>query len=235
MKLLIVAKDAERIAQYRKEVSNIADIDMVGESMSAEDALFFILNEGVDLVLSEAVLPVRSGFQLASTVVRKDSKVLFIVIAPDESYAIDAIKSQVFDFLIEPVTKGLVESSVRKAVEVLLKKKESSSVFSVLSSKLKLNTPNGYKIIDVDDIAFCKSDGSYTIISFHNGTTCCVALNIGKIERTLSPLGFIRVNRSTVMNLKILKRIERFRHICVVNVGGKEEEIVISKQYVPLV
>jgi two-component system LytT family response regulator len=64
-----------------------------------------------------------------------------------------------------------------------------------------LKTENRYQKIFLDDIFYCKAEGSYTLIYLAGGKTIVVAMLLKETERQLSGENFFRISRSHVVNL----------------------------------
>jgi two-component system LytT family response regulator len=62
--------------------------------------------------------------------------------------------------------------------------------------------------LPVEEIIFLEASGDYTVINAKNDQFVS-SLGIGKIEELLNPEIFIRVHRSTIVNINFLKEIER--------------------------
>jgi two-component system LytT family response regulator len=62
--------------------------------------------------------------------------------------------------------------------------------------------------LPVDEIIFLEASGDYTVISAKNDQFVS-SLGIGKLEEILSPETFIRIHRSTIININFLREIER--------------------------
>jgi two-component system, LytTR family, response regulator len=60
----------------------------------------------------------------------------------------------------------------------------------------------------VEDIIYLEASGDYTVISTKNDQFVSSS-GIGKLEELMNPDKFIRVHRSTIINLTFLKEIER--------------------------
>jgi two-component system, LytTR family, response regulator len=75
-----------------------------------------------------------------------------------------------------------------------------SHIFVQKSEKL-FNLP-------VDDIIYLEASGDYTVISAKSDQYVSSS-GIGKLEEIMNPEMFIRVHRSTIINVNYLKEIER--------------------------
>ena len=85
---------------------------------------------------------------------------------------------------------------------------------NVPSTRLTINTINGTVVLDTISIAFFKADGNYTrMVTFQGEDT--ILLGIGKLEQTLDPKTFVRADRSTLVNLHNISRLDAKQRQCM--------------------
>ena len=84
---------------------------------------------------------------------------------------------------------------------------------SATSTRLTINTINGTVVLDTISIAFFKADGNYTrMVTFQGEDT--ILLGIGKLEGMLDPKTFVRADRSTLVNLHNISRLDAKQRQC---------------------
>ena len=69
-------------------------------------------------------------------------------------------------------------------------------------------------MIDPIDIIYIQADWNYSEIHLSNNKQEVVVINIGTMENLL-PKGFARINRSVIINLKYLEKVQRGKRICL--------------------
>ena len=134
-----------------------------------------------------------------------------------DQYAIKAFEKNAVDYLLKPLDEERFGLAINRAltrkklehnnIEDLLKgikadRKDSydSHIFVQKSEKL-FNLP-------VEEIIYLEASGDYTIITT-KADQFVSSSGIGKLEEIMNPDMFIRVHRSTIINLTFLKEIER--------------------------
>ena len=84
---------------------------------------------------------------------------------------------------------------------------------SASSTRLTINTINGTVVLDTISIAFFKADGNYTrMVTFQGEDT--ILLGIGKLEGMLDSKTFVRADRSTLVNLHNISRLDAKQRQC---------------------
>jgi two-component system LytT family response regulator len=72
--------------------------------------------------------------------------------------------------------------------------------------KICLATSDGIEFINIQDIAYCEANGSYTNFYLTNGTTILVSKNLKEYETILTDQKFMRVHNSFLINLAEVKK-----------------------------
>ena len=216
----------EQYIELIRQVDKNADII---ESISAEDAFVTLFEREIDLIVTSEILSFRNAFALSRVLHKANINVPVIVLANDGSNAVEAIKSNVFEYLIKPLPDRKFIEAIKTAIEAIenkLSKKKKSFKANVM---LRISTTKGYKLVDLDELAYCLADGSYSNICFTDGTVNFSSYYLGKIEKILDEYHFTRINRSAIVNLKLIRLIDKQKEICQLNVGGQIKEFRITK------
>ena len=131
-KLQVLVVDDERSARdlIINLLSDVDEVEIVGEAENAEAALLEVQRLKPDVILLDIQMPMEDGFSLIEKLQKQDIQLEIIFITAYEKYAIRAIKYSAFDYLLKPVKKKELVSSLLE----LAKKKESSDI------KEKFNT-----------------------------------------------------------------------------------------------
>src|SRR5690625_5095372 len=94
---------------------------VVGEASNGEDAIEIITKEQPHVVVSDIHMPFMSGLEMAKLIKKKSShtKIIFLTGFEDFNYAQEAVKLQVFDYLLKPIEISELINKVKLAVEEL--------------------------------------------------------------------------------------------------------------------
>lgn len=80
--------------------------------------------------------------------------------------------------------------------------------------QLTLRTTNGTVIIDIADIVYLKANGNYTQLATFSDTDL-VLVGLGTLITMLQGHNFVRADRSTVVNVNYISRLNASRRTCV--------------------
>jgi len=61
----------------------------------------------------------------------------------------------------------------------------------------------------VDEIVRCESDNNYTCFYFRSGERILVSRTLKDYEELLEPLSFFRIHKSSLINLRYLKKYKK--------------------------
>lgn len=231
MKFLIVDGLSETRNNFRKHLESCVPNAGIFESTSAEDALFNLIDHEINIIISSEILSFRNGFELSRIAQKLNPDIPVIIIANDASNAVEAIRNRVFDFLLEPINPVKFEIAINHAISHIESALSKSDKDSNKSMKIRISLNTGYKLVNLEDLTYCCADGAYTTLYYKSGGIDFSSYNLGKIEKQLMKYHFLRVNRSTIVNMKLLKHIDKHRRSCAIEVSGELKTFRITLQY----
>jgi len=201
--------DDERPA--RKELGillkKISDINVVGEADNIKDAIELIEAKKPDLVFLDIQLSGETGFDLLEKVC-VDFKIIFVT-AYDE-YAIKAFDVNASDYLLKPVDPKRLEISLKRIMDetdnLQLKEKKFDYNDSVY---VKQNNCTA-RFIEINTIVAITSVGNHSKISTLDGRCYIILKTLKQWEEELPDSFFIRIHRSTIINIKHITKIDNY-------------------------
>ncbi len=207
--------DDEKLARelLREYLEGFPQIQIIGECAKGNEAVDKINKLKPDLIFLDVQMPGMNGFDVLEEI---DHEPYVIFTTAYDQYAIKAFEKNAVDYLLKPLDQERFRLAVNRALkrktvehgdlEALLKsiktgnKNFETHIFVQKSEKL-FNLP-------VEEIIYLEASGDYTIITTKNDQFVSSS-GIGKLEEIMDPDTFIRVHRSTIINLNCLKEIER--------------------------
>lgn len=220
----VVVADDERLARQKVRLllESEPNVTVVAECQDGRQTVSAINCFHPDLLLLDIQMPDLDGFQVLSEIPAHEMPVVIFTSAYDQ-YAIRAFEAHALDYLLKPFDQGRLHQAIERARHELLKSenREMASRIKELLSHLRAGTvpaqadaPNRLVIrakgrvifLDLEDIDWVEAAANY------------VRLNVGKesyllretIARTserLNPAQFIRIHRSTIVNVHKIKEL----------------------------
>jgi two-component system LytT family response regulator len=185
---------------------------ITGTASSVSDAVKLINQQKPRLVFLDVEINDELGFDLFNYFSNPSFEVVFTT--AHEKYALKAIKSSCFDFLMKPVNISEVVNLVSKLekekpgergknVDILVSNlNESDHVLK----KIAIPSPEGYTFVSTSDILSLEADGKYTRITTLSGLKSVSTKNIGEFEELLDASVFFRTHKSWIVNLNHVKK-----------------------------
>ena len=213
MNSIIVDDDINCIAALSGIINTYCPkLNILGSAINIADAVKLINTTNPQLVFLDVEIGNEMGFDLFKYFPSPGFEVVFTT--AHEKYALKAIKSSCYDFLLKPVN---IEELVTVVVKLELEKKsDPKQNVNVLLDNLKVKdhglkkiaipSNEGYAFIDVNDIISLEADGKYTKITAGKGLRSLSTKNIGEFEELLDPALFFRTHKSWIVNLNHIRK-----------------------------
>ena len=227
IRTLIVEDEAPARQWLRTLCLKAPDVRVVGECATASDASRFLRSHTIDLLLLDIQLGPHNGFQVLDGVPFTAIPHLVFVTAHDQ-YAVRAFDRRAIDYLLKPVRedrfrdslervrrqlRGGLTSEIQAAVRETLGPLERSLISGrarAFTQRLTAERDEAYYVIECANIVTLESEGNYVRVTQLDGSK--PALMRGTLQsicEVLDPDKFVRVNRSVIVNLNHVDRIER--------------------------
>lgn len=200
-------------------VSKTSFLKLEGTFSDAAQALSFLEQGGADLAFLDIQMPDLSGMELARIV---SGKVQVIFTTAFAQYAIEGYKVHAADYLLKPISYSEFLSAAIHVRDRMQEKNTIKPPKAPEPESLMLKTDGQLVKILIDEILYIESLKDY--IKVHTvGGGCHIALmSLKKVEQSLPEDRFFRVQRSFLVSLDKVSRIDRGRIIF------DKERIVIS-------
>ncbi len=223
---LIVEDDKESMDLLHMYLKQHGGFSEIIEAHSAEDALFKLMETLPDIVFLDIQLPGKSGIDFLGLLSKQPIKTHFVIVSSSRNFAVDAIKFDVFDYILKPINKVELFNIIdRFRLKIITNpEKKLKQVLKGMDDgiKIKFNSRSSYVIVEPKDIVYCQADGSYTDIYLSNGKKELANTYLAKVEEVLLKFNFVRISRSTLINAKWLRSVNRSNDTCLLLVDGNE-------------
>lgn len=198
----------QKLEEFRQEIEVIDSCD------NYDQALQSILRNQPDLLFLDIQLQGRDAIQLLDELKRSISlpHIIFTTAYADRKYLMSAIKLSAIDYLLKPVDKNELALAISKVLQID-ENTDDMETQGPSTGKLSFRTVNGKVYINKMDIAYIRADGNYSrIVAFQTQDT--VLESLATLEQTLNNDTFIRIDRSTIVNVKNIYKLNTKRRLC---------------------
>jgi two-component system, LytTR family, response regulator len=221
IRVLIVDDEPAARRGVRLLLERDPEVVVIGEAGSGLEAVRKITDEKPDIVILDVQMPEMNGFRVLESVAPVHTPAVIFVTAYDE-HALRAFEVHAIDYVLKPYEDERFWTAVRRA-----KSEIQHRATGELASKLNrlldfLQVGGNGEVITRDrillksggDIFFLKSDeidwieaeGDYMKF-YAGGRTHLLRETMGRLEEKLDPRQFVRIHRSTMVNLNRIKKL----------------------------
>lgn len=231
----IVVEDEETSREILKNYLKkyCPNVTVLGEAANVEEALVLIRNNDLDLVFLDVEMPYGNAFDLLDKVGDINFETVFVTAY--NHYAIDALNAHVSYYLMKPISIDELIKAVDYVIEI--KTKEDVLQDQVLVPKTngvtgKITIPqlDGFEVINMSDILYCKADDNYTEIYLNTNKKKLVSKTLKYFEDALNNANFARVHKSYLVNVNEVVKYVKGKGGHVVLSNGKEVMVSASKK-----
>jgi two-component system, LytTR family, response regulator len=220
MKLRTVIVDDEALARnrLRKFLVEEPDLEIIGECSNGHDAIRVIREQKPQLIFLDVQMPEVSGFDVLRGVPAEQLGVVIFVTAFDR-HAVEAFEVRALDYLLKPFTRDRLRQALARArnhlrppalaalqqqLQDLFKTPEAET-----NQRTRIAVRNGNQVafIKVIDIDYIESAANYAVLHTRAGNHV-VRETLTNLESSLSPKAFLRISRSTIVNLDRVKGLQ---------------------------
>jgi two-component system, LytTR family, response regulator len=216
MRAIIV--DDEELARrgIRTLLQRAGDVEIVSECGSGEEAIGAISAAAPELVYLDIQMPGKTGFDVIAALPETICPHVIFVTAFDR-FAVRAFEIHALDYLLKPVNEGRFNASLARARIAVSSARDDSMIRRFwemtkelraspgqtplpLADRIPVKSQGRVIILNVAEIDWVEADGDY--VSVHVGPkSWLLRETIAAAESRLALSGFVRIHRSTLVNI----------------------------------
>lgn len=177
-------------------------------------------------------MPFGNAFDLLDQLPNRTFETVFVTAY--NQYAIDALNNHAAYYLMKPINIDELIKAVDYVSEIKLKEDELED--KVLQPKLKsvegkitLPQLDGFQVLNVSEILYCKADDNYTEIYLEN-KKILISKTLKYFEDALTEFPFARIHKSYLVNVNEVVKYRKGKGGSVVVSNGKELSVSASKK-----
>lgn len=235
-KVIIVDDEAPARRLIKEYLEDYEDLVVVGECNNGVDALKLILEFKPDLIFMDVQMPGMTGFQ----VLEKLEEVPQIIFSTAyDKYALEAFEVNAVDYLLKPYTRDRFSKAVQKLqdkenplldqLQRLAENLRQEPTDPGFRGKIFVQSGNKLQAINSKDIIWLQAEKDYTwLITAEKKYLSTYGM--GQLEQKLDKSSFLRVHRSSIINLNYIREIEK--HASSYDIVMENKDVVrVSRSY----
>ena len=209
---MIVDKEAparQRLADLLRDAANVSDII---EAADGNTAARLIASERPDVVFLDIQLPGQSGLEVVDAI-GLERMPLTVFVTADDRYAISAFDANALDYLLKPFSEERFESTMARIAKRLAQQMAAPMTGAEAErwDRLVVKAGGTAQFVKAADIDWIEAVGVYVNL-YVGGKAMLYRAPIHLLADRLDPAHFVRIHRSTIVNLDSIVQLEPISH-----------------------
>jgi two-component system, LytTR family, response regulator len=240
LRVYVVDDEPLAVKRLSRLLRQTGRAEVVGATVNPAEAVEFLSRHDIDAVFLDIQMPGMTGFELLQKL-PKDPAVIFTTAF--DRFALDAFEVNSVDYLVKPIEVARLEKSLarlerlRGTSQSVVESEQIRALAKELTRKFpeRISSRIGERVVfvEVSKIThfYAKDKLTYAATGSRD---YAVDLTISELEQKLDPAVFLRIHRSTLLNINHVEEVGSwFAGGLVVRLkDGKRTELQIARDRV---
>jgi two-component system LytT family response regulator len=221
IRCIVIDDEPLAVKLVKEYITRVSFLELANTFTDAIEARKFLEKEKIDLLFLDIQMPDMNGFavlELSGKEVLSRIPAIIFVTAFDQ-YALKAFEFHALDYLLKPFDRERFRDALERArTQIDNRKNGGGSDARILGLLEKITSEREYlewvtikkdeRIVlhKVSDIHWIEAQGNYVSLKFEKESHL-LRETMDKMESQLDPRNFIRVHRSTIVNINQVKEL----------------------------
>lgn len=214
-KIKTIIIDDEELGRriIREYLNSHPEVKILAECQDAFQALEAIEKYHPDLIFLDVQMPEINGFELLEIL----EKIPFVIFSTAyDQYALKAFEVNAIDYLLKPFNQKRFDIAIERVKKLIEQKKDDAEKIKNLlkhyhsknkyMDKILVKQSGKIVILNVDELQWIEAMGDYVNLHTAKGSYLA-SKSMSFLETRLDPERFVRVHRSSIVNLGAIKEI----------------------------
>lgn len=218
----------ERVRIFLEALARSGEpLDIVAECDGGRAAVEAVEAHRPDLLFLDIQMPDLDGFGVVDVLARRGLLPQIVFVTAHDEHAVRAFECHALDFLLKPVSRERFGKAVARARETVAARREGDLHARLLAwvaaerppaapgvpgagrrwrERIEVKGSQRWDYVPVSEILWMRAGGNYIEI-FCSGQSHIVRETMQGMEGSLDPALFLRIGRSTIVNLSAVRAI----------------------------
>jgi two-component system LytT family response regulator len=243
VKIRTLIVDDEPLARQRIRtlLASEPDIEVVGECADGRTALEVLEEHQPELLFLDVQMPLLDGFGVVEAMGADRMPVIVFVTAHDR-YALRAFDVHALDYLLKPFDRARFQQTLVRARAAIRRDEKADLSRRLLAllgdikekakpvQRLVVKSSGRVSFVRVEEIDWIEAAGNY--LRLHVGTDVhLLRETMARLEAKLDDRRFVRIHRSTIVNIERIREMQPSFHGDYVVVLRTGAELTLSRSY----
>jgi two-component system LytT family response regulator len=242
MKAYLIDDEPLATDRLRRLLEKAHRVEVVGQSNDPVEALGQIRALKPDVLFLDIEMPGMSGFELLENL--KEQQPLIVFTTAFDQYALDAFKVNSIDYLLKPIGEAHLDRALNKLDRLLTAGHSPANINALLEQirgmlaqprpeflvRVASRLGERVQFIEVANVThfYAKDKLTFAVAS---GKDHSVDFSIADLEGKLPPTEWVRIHRSTLLNLSAVKEIHNwFGGKLLVRLKDGQTELKVARE-----
>jgi two-component system response regulator AlgR len=207
LKVLIVDDEPPARERLRGLLTEIGDVDVIGEAATGAEALSCVHDLAPDVLLLDVRMPGMDGLEAARHLNVLEEPPAVIFTTAYDQYAVEAFEAHAVGYLLKPVRKEQLAAALTRAGRLTRAQLQTLAAAGTRRSHLAARRHDGLRLIPLEEVQYFLADQKYTTVR-HLGGEDLIEDSLRLLESEFAA-SFVRIHRNALVGVKYLERIER--------------------------
>jgi two-component system, LytTR family, response regulator len=211
IRTLIVDQDLNSRKAILEFLATDPAIRVVSECRNGVEAITAIHEFKPEILICEVETPGMDGFSILKAIsLRKRPATIFV--SQHEHFAVRAFEVSAADYIVKPIREErLLMALTRARTQIEHGRHPLQYNSAERPRQLAIKTGRSVNFVKFDELDWAEAEGKY--VRLHMGKECLVLkMSISALESELDPVQFVRIHRSTIINVDRVRRVQPWNH-----------------------
>jgi DNA-binding LytR/AlgR family response regulator len=224
------------------------ELRVVAHAANGLDALRLIDEQAPDVAFLDIRMPGLTGLDVAARLAAGPKPPHIVFVTAYDQYAVEAFEQSAVDYLLKPASLERLEKTVAKlkartaaapaaTLQALLAQLSAVAPPPAAAAPLQwIRASHGEetRLIPIDEVIYFQSNDKYTSVFLADGESL-IRTPISKLREQLDEQQFWQIHRSVIVAARhVAGTRQDFRGRLMVQLKGRPEQLVVSRNYVDL-
>lgn len=209
-----------------------AQVEILGEAGTIKEGITLINKSQPNLVFLDVEMPFGNAFDLLEELPDRNFETVFVTAY--NQYAMEALNHHAAYYLMKPINIDELIKAVSYVEEIIIKEellrdRVLTSNHKKVEGKITFPQQDGFQVLNVSEILYCKADDNYTEIYLAE-RKILVSKTLKYFEEALEIFPFVRIHKSFLVNINEIVKYKKGKGGSVIISNGKELLVSASRK-----
>ena len=242
MRVYLLDDEPLALRRLARLVEQTGRVEIIGQSTDPLEVIKVLPSLPCEVLFTDIEMPDLSGFEMLKRIAAQP---LVVFTTAYSQYALQAFEVHSVDYLLKPVDSQQLERALGKLERVLggaeprpqldklLEQLASAQLRTPPLARLPSRLGERIEFVDVPKVTHFYASDKLTYASTPK-KDFVLDLTIAELETRLDPTRFVRIHRSTIVNLDFVKELHSwFSERLIIRINdGKDTELTVARDRV---